>query len=910
MYKTITFFLLLALLSGQYAFGQCNVPTPNCQDARPIFSNQTTVSLLDGINNSGSIPGCSGGFSYHNTSWHSIDVLSTSLAIRISTDNFCGLGLGFQAGLYASCDPNDPPVDMIQCSCTLGDVNFSTSSLQPGTYFLMLDGCSGDFCDLNVEIIDGVIGVDSTNVLTIDTPTVNVNAACSGAIVNASVNPSIFAEGYTWNLPPGVIPLSLECNEAIMIWGDSSGEISVTAYNGIDTVQSAPVFVEVINYETDIEATYCTLTNPEGYFYAPTSTFFQEGVYNFNLLTSSSCDSLINLTVTAFSELPVIETSVTSESCEGIDDGVIYVDIQNPEIGPFTFEWSNGSTQADSLTGLPPGQYSLTLTAEGGCFVEESFEIFSNIEMELTGMDSDCDSLTGSATAVVTGGGNVNFAWSNGGTGTIQTGLAPGGYSVTATDATTNCRTHRNIIINYDSSCVSYITGHVYEDSLGGTCTSDSALGFSNIMVQLDNGQATFTDANGYYEFEVEPGTYTVEVIFNSLTYAGVCVDPILVDASVPETYSDNDFYLKILGLQDLQLKVSKPNPRPGFSRSIRVCLMNVGTVPMSGTLTFVHDDNQEYVSSSPVVTNYDLQTRTLSWDFANLPPGEIWIFYPFMNTPLSVPTGQNVDYYFRADPITGDATPDNNEWSCSLITTNAYDPNDKQVMPEGEGPEGLIEKTDTLLSYQVRFQNTGTDTAYTVVIRDTLDENLDLETLFPGPSSHDYELDVLPGRVLEFTFNNIYLPDSFVNEPASNGFVFFDIQLQPNLPEGTAIENTAAIYFDFNPPIITNTVISTIKTIVGTAAPGIPGVQLTVQPNPTRQTGWLAFNLPEAEQASLQLYDLHGRHLAELQPPQLFVAGEHRIAVDFGDRPAGLYFLRLQTSKGTQAVVRWVKMN
>ena len=126
-------------------------------------------------------------------------------------------------------------------------------------------------------------------------------------------------------------------------------------------------------------------------------------------------------------------------------------------------------------------------------------------------------------------------------------------------------------------------------------------------------------------------------------------------------------------------------------------------------------------------------------------------------------------------------------------------------------------------------------------------------------------------------------------------------MKVKLGLEYGTMISNTAAIYFDFNPPIITNTVTNTINTTVSTGAPVIPGVQLSVQPNPTRRGGWLSFNLREEERASLQLYDLYGHHLADLQPSQLFAAGEHRIAIDLGDRPAGLYFLRLQTSQGAQ---------
>lgn len=138
------------------------------------------------------------------------------------------------------------------------------------------------------------------------------------------------------------------------------------------------------------------------------------------------------------------------------------------------------------------------------------------------------------------------------------------------------------------------------------------------------------------------------------------------------------------------------------------------------------------------------------------------------------------------------------------LVVVGSYDPNDKQAAPEGYGTRHYIEVGDDL-DYRIRFQNTGTDTAFTVVIRDTISEHLDMASILPGASSHSYDLDVINGNELKFTFNNILLVDSFTNEPASHGYVKFKISQQDSLPLGTLIYNDAAIYFDYNEPIITN---------------------------------------------------------------------------------------------------------
>lgn len=141
------------------------------------------------------------------------------------------------------------------------------------------------------------------------------------------------------------------------------------------------------------------------------------------------------------------------------------------------------------------------------------------------------------------------------------------------------------------------------------------------------------------------------------------------------------------------------------------------------------------------------------------------------------------------------------------LPVIGAFDPNDKQGFPLGYGDEHFIEQNQPI-DFLIRFQNTGTDTAFNVVVLDVLSENFDLSSLEVGAASHPFELQVLENRTLEFSFNNIMLPDSNVNESASHGFFKYSVRQLPDLPLGTRFENSAAIYFDFNDPIITNTTI------------------------------------------------------------------------------------------------------
>lgn len=156
------------------------------------------------------------------------------------------------------------------------------------------------------------------------------------------------------------------------------------------------------------------------------------------------------------------------------------------------------------------------------------------------------------------------------------------------------------------------------------------------------------------------------------------------------------------------------------------------------------------------------------------------------------------------------------------LEITSSYDPNDKQIFPTGLGANNYVVPGEAL-DMKIRFQNTGSDTAFRVVVVDTLSVYLDPATLTLGATSHAYTLSVsgLGAPILEFTFNDIQLPDSTTDLLGSQGFINFSIAPFDSLPHGTAVSNEAAIYFDFNLPVLTNTPFVTIHdTVFGSGSP------------------------------------------------------------------------------------------
>lgn len=224
-----------------------------------------------------------------------------------------------------------------------------------------------------------------------------------------------------------------------------------------------------------------------------------------------------------------------------------------------------------------------------------------------------------------------------------------------------------------------------------------------------------------------------------------------------------------------------------------------------------------------------------------------------------------------------------------------SYDPNDKTAQPEGYDPAFHFINDNVEIDYKVRFQNTGTDTAFNVVVIDTLSDYLDASSIQMGASSHSYTWS-LTNNILQVNFNNIMLPDSNINEPLSNGFFRFRVAQKRNNPRGTVIHNTAYIYFDYNPPIITNTTFHTVGNNflrINLNAPVLTSTAATVvrvYPNPIESTATIAVIGQAYAKLELMVYDALGRVIRVEKGTQT-----NQLTLERERLPQGVYFYQLQ---------------
>lgn len=316
----------------------------------------------------------------------------------------------------------------------------------------------------------------------------------------------------------------------------------------------------------------------------------------------------------------------------------------------------------------------------------------------------------------------------------------------------------------------------------------------------------------------------------------------------------------------------------------------NDGCTPQDGEVTFVlpNDFVGPYnFNPAPTQINGD----TIIWDFPSStyddPHFEITVMG---NVDSMAVYGNDMCYVVSIMPDSTDVNYNNNSKGYCEEIRSSYDPNYKEVYPAGECEEHFVE-LDQKLTYTVHFQNTGTFQAYDVRIHDKIDTNLDVSSIRILAQSDPLYIDVLPNNEIDFVFDDIHLPDSSSNEPESHGWVVFEIDPLPGIPSNTLVENKVEIYFDFNAPIITNTVFNTYIDIIPSCFLGMEENNedvFQVYPNPSSGTFKVAFE-SSVSNAQLTIFTTEGKEVMQLSNQS-----GSQFEIDLSNQPEGMYWLQV----------------
>ncbi len=446
---------------------------------------------------------------------------------------------------------------------------------------------------------------------------------------------------------------------------------------------------------------------------------------------------------------------------------------------------------------------------------------------------------------------------------------------------------HKNIGLTSNE-----ITGIIRLDTNANGCdVSDFLVAQQMVITEGAIGTtATFSLSNGLYQLFPGEGEFATTVSPSIPDYFDVNPNPHISNFVGVGIIDVADFCLEPnQSINDLTIAIYPTSEaRAGFNATYQLVYNNVGTNQLSGDITFTFDENKvDFLTASEPVASQT--SNTLVLNYTNLSPFETRIinleFY------ISGDLNDVLNFTSSVTPIVGDNTEENNTFELDQVVIGSFDPNDIRVL---EGETITIDEIDNYLHYIIRFQNVGTASAINVKISNVLDPNLDWTTLQLESSSHSNRVEVIDNNQAFFIFDEIHLPDSTTNEPASHGFISYKIKPKANLAVGEVISNKADIFFDFNLPVQTNTVTTEIvepSSIGKVTAPGF-----LIFPSPVAD---VLFIRSTNKVVFMKIYNCLGH---------MVLCVDQKGAVNVSNLNQGLYSCLIKDDKGNTEVLKFVK--
>ncbi len=414
----------------------------------------------------------------------------------------------------------------------------------------------------------------------------------------------------------------------------------------------------------------------------------------------------------------------------------------------------------------------------------------------------------------------------------------------------------------------------------------------------VEDGTAYSTGSQDRALILTGPGTY-------SIVYAGSALDSFVnaVSDTVRLTFDSTagnefvQFPLEVDGeFERIELDLELPRPRCNSLVAATATWSNLGSESFVGFAGLLLDDRLSFTRANPRADT--MINGELIWTVNDLKSLQNFSVQLILDMPSEMSVGDTL--YNVLSAWTGEFSEQEEIISEDVfddIVLCAYDPNDKLVQPFAGEAESNLTLRDEMLEYTIRFQNTGNDTAFTVRLTDQLSPWLDPSSMRVISSSHDYSYTLSSSDVITFLFEDIKLVDSFTNEPLSHGFVKFEVEYSDTIPHGTSILNTANIYFDRNPAIVTNTVESIIVDSLPTSVHLLERAEISMSISPVPARSQISVEIGSSDvlpdDAILRIYDLQGREVSSLRWNAAI-----SMPVDITFLPNGIYLLQLSSAK------------
>ena len=354
------------------------------------------------------------------------------------------------------------------------------------------------------------------------------------------------------------------------------------------------------------------------------------------------------------------------------------------------------------------------------------------------------------------------------------------------------------------------VGGVVFYDSNTNGVIDENEQRFSQQLIELKNDnelQYLTTNFSGSYYFDAQNSQYEISYYPDDLFDVNTISYDIDISAEDTIITELNFGIFPVESKVDLTVELTSSTYVCSMTSNLWLNIKNEGTETVNGVKLELWVNPESTIQNA--TGNYTIDGNYIHW----IIDGD---FNPFMLSnqdstyivEIEIPGVESIGDILIDSAKVSTLQPNlleleysNNFTENSGEVMCSYDPNDKLA-----NPLACFNTPLDTIEYTIRFQNTGNYPATTVKLIDTLDiQKLDIMSLNILGASHDYEWSLSSPSILEVVFNNINLVDSSVSVTESQGFFKFEIRIREEIPNITPSASPAYIFFDYNPPIVTN---------------------------------------------------------------------------------------------------------
>ncbi|MCR6638980.1 MAG: T9SS type A sorting domain-containing protein [Sporocytophaga sp.] len=468
----------------------------------------------------------------------------------------------------------------------------------------------------------------------------------------------------------------------------------------------------------------------------------------------------------------------------------------------------------------------------------------------------------------------------------------------------------RTVLLKLDKNGNTYtnsIRGRVLLDSNGNCSYNTGEPGFTAPFLQAigtEDSQYAIGDEDGYYNIPVDTGiSYLVSPIQNrngNTSNNCIPIHSVTFNKEGKEN-NDNNFFLNQIICPRLNISNIISNRTRCFTGKSKIVCSNTGNQKAEGIEViievpanyFLKETSSPYTSLANNIFKFNIGSLNANQDTTIILTDSISCTsnlgdLAYIRTTVYSSSQCQFPQFLRDTSVT------------RFTINGSYDPNDKQVFPSKINYQEFNKGTKEL-DYLIRFQNTGNGEAYTVKVIDTLNSDLELNSIRKIKASHPYSIKIIKSTpaVIEWFFENINLPYQSQSEALSQGFISFAIDLKEGLEDKTTVSNGAAIYFDYNEPVITNraaTLISseeeteTYKESIPTGTQMVSSNHSIIMfPNPITESSVIRIS-PALNAFKTAIYDSKAIKLLEKD------GSGDEVSIHRNELKAGIYFYHIYT--------------